>query len=144
MTRRDLAKEEEEKIPVYLDSPFFEEDICYANWDNQLVWSDLGVSPWCFDVTTKRSKTKTLKIDFQDISTSQVFKQRKKFSLQSIKEHTFTGHSSASSGDTETTNKLSSRKAKNPQKTKTLQNQKTNKPKYHSFWKAQYGQYQLQ
>ena len=45
MTRRDLTKEEEKQIPVYLDSPFFEDNICYANWDDQLVWSKLGVSP---------------------------------------------------------------------------------------------------
>ena len=49
MTRRELTKKEEEQIPVYLDSPYIEEDICYANWNDQLVWSDLGASPWYFD-----------------------------------------------------------------------------------------------
>ena len=53
MTRRELTKKEEEQIPVYLDSPYIEEDICYANWNNQLVWSNLGVSPWYFDKDNK-------------------------------------------------------------------------------------------
>ena len=49
MTKRNLTKKEEEQIPVYLDSPYIEDDICYANWSDQLVWSDLGASPWYFD-----------------------------------------------------------------------------------------------
>ena len=53
MTRRDLTEKEEQQIPVYLDSPFIEEDICYAQWNNQLVWSNLGVSPWYFDSNNK-------------------------------------------------------------------------------------------
>ena len=53
MTRRALTKEEEDQILVYLNSPFFEDDICYANWDDQLVWSNLGASPWYFDSNNK-------------------------------------------------------------------------------------------
>ena len=104
MTKRNLTKKEDEQIPVYLDSPYFEDDICYANWNDQLVWSDLEQVPGTLTKTTKRSKAKTSKNDFQDISTSQAFKLTKKPSLQNIKEHTFAGHSSANSGDIEITN----------------------------------------
>ena len=55
-------------------------------------------------VITKKSKTKTSKNDFQDTNILKAFKLIKKPSLQSIKEHTFAGHSSANSGDTEITN----------------------------------------
>ena len=53
MTRRVLTKEEEEQIPVYLNSPFIEGDLCYASWENQLVWSDLEGAPWYFDSNNK-------------------------------------------------------------------------------------------
>ena len=104
MTKGELTKKEEEQIPVYLSAPFIEDNICYANWNDQLVWSELGASPWYLIKITKKSKIKTSKNDFQDISTSQAFKLTKKPSLRSIKEHTFAGHSSANSGDTEITN----------------------------------------
>ena len=49
MTRRTLTKEEEEQIPVYFNTPFVEDDLCYAWWEDQLVWSDLEGAPWYFD-----------------------------------------------------------------------------------------------
>ena len=53
MTRRNLTKEEEEQILVYLDSPFIEDNICFSNWDDQLVWCELGISQWYFDSNNK-------------------------------------------------------------------------------------------
>ena len=62
MTRRDLTKEEEEEITVYLNSPFFQDNICYANWEDQLVWRDLGASPWYFDSNNEEIQDK----DFEE------------------------------------------------------------------------------
>ena len=49
MTRRALTKQEEEQIPVYLNSPYIKDDLCYAWWEDQLVWSDLDGAPWYWD-----------------------------------------------------------------------------------------------
>ena len=67
MTRRDLTKEEEQ-IPVYLDSPFIEDDICFANWDNQLVWSELGISQWYFDSNNKEIQDQDFEEQFPGYS----------------------------------------------------------------------------
>ena len=49
MTRRDLTKEEEEHIPVYIDSPFVEDSLYFACWNNKLIWSKAGKIPWYFN-----------------------------------------------------------------------------------------------
>ena len=51
MTRRDLTKEEEEQIPVYLDTPFFstKDGLYFPHWGDKLVWSEFGKNPWFFD-----------------------------------------------------------------------------------------------
>ena len=49
MTRRALTKEEEDQIPIYFNSPYIEDDLCYAWWEDQLVWSDLEGALWYYD-----------------------------------------------------------------------------------------------
>ena len=104
MTRRALTKEEEEQIPVYLNSPYIEDDLCYAWWEDQLVWSDLEGALWYYDENNEEISDQDFEKRFQDINTSQVSKLIKKPSPRSIKEHTFAGHSSANSGDIGITN----------------------------------------
>ena len=64
----------------------------------------------------KKSKTKILKSDFQDIVNSQTFKSTKKLSLQNTKEHMFAGHSRKNSGDIEIISQSTSKKPKTLQK----------------------------
>ena len=55
MTRRDLTKEVEEDIPVYLDTPFLsiKDNLYFAYWGDRLVWSEFGKNPWFFDSNNK-------------------------------------------------------------------------------------------
>ena len=62
MTRRDLTTEEEEHIPVYIDTPFVEDGLYFAYWGNQVVWSEEGKLPWYFDKDNEEIQTQ----DFEE------------------------------------------------------------------------------
>ena len=104
MTRRALTKEEEDQVPVYLNSPYIEDDLCYTWWEDQLVWSDLEGAPWYYNENNGEIPDQDFEKRFPGYNTSQVSKLIKKPSLQNIKEHAFAGHSSTNSGDIGITN----------------------------------------
>ena len=141
MTRRNLTLEEEEHIPVYIDSPFVKEGLYFAYWGDQLVWSEEGKLPWYFDKDNEEIQTQDIEEQFPRYSQLTDVLARKKPSLQNIKDQTFAGHLRKDSGDIKIISQSTLKELKTL-KRKNSQNQKTNKPKYHSFWKAQYKQYQ--
>ena len=143
MTRRTLTKEEEDQVPVYLNSPYIEDDLCYTWWEDQLVWSDLEGAPWYYDENNE---------EIQDQDFKKRFPGYKYLTGVQVDKETFTAKYKGAyvrwSFKREQwryrNHKLVTfEESEDPRKIKTLQSQKTNKPKYHSFWKAQYKQYQL-
>ena len=68
MSRRELTKTEEEQVPAYLGSPYFEDDICFAYWGDQLVWCELGISPWYFNNNNKEIQDQDFEQQFPGYS----------------------------------------------------------------------------
>ena len=68
MTRRDLTLEEEEHIPVYIDTHFVEDGLYFAYWGNQGVWSEEKKLPWYFDKDNEEIQTQDFEEQFPGYS----------------------------------------------------------------------------
>ena len=91
MTRRALTKEEEEQIPVYLNSPFIEDDLCYTSWEDQLIWSDLEGAPWYFDSNNEEIQDQAIYMFYpEQIYIASVIPTHSPAELREFKHHCIT------------------------------------------------------